>query len=574
MRRLLAAALLVAAAACGRNKEKAPAIQTATVARRDIIVDAQATGVIEPITIIEVKSKASGMITKMPVETGTLVGPGDLLVQVDTRDVQNKYDQARADLDAAEARLSVAESNKKRNDEMFKARVITAQEHETTALDFENAKAAVVRARANLDIARQALEDATVTAPSAGTIIDKTVSVGQVIASATGSVSGGTTLLKMADLNRVRIRALFNETDIGSVRPGQRSTVTVDAYPDRRFQGTVEKIEPQAVIEQNVTMFPVLVTLDNRENLLRPGMNGEVSVLIDERDAVLAVPNDAVKSPREAVVTAAMLGLDPDSVQAQVRTQMGGMRGNGAGFRGGGFGPGAQRRGNTGTAGGEVALGDTPPQDPQQGFGRQGGFQQIEVSDADCARIDAELKKHPKEKKQLDDLRAKMMALRGQGGGFGGGAGGNGPNPDFRAISEQSRAIYTALAIDPRMAAACRRRANGAASGSATARAAAGTTGTARGSGQLQPPPEAGAVRRRTRMGLVFVADSATYTPRVVQLGEGNYDYTEVVSGLKEGDKVVLLSALGLQAQRQQMMDRVRQNSGPLGGGSRGGRGR
>ena len=80
-------------------------------------------------------------------------------------------------------------------------------------------------------------------------------------------MSGGTTIVQMADLGVVRIRALFNETDIGNVHPGEPANVTVDAYPDRRFSGVVEKIEPQAVIQQNVTMFPVLVNLENREGL-------------------------------------------------------------------------------------------------------------------------------------------------------------------------------------------------------------------------------------------------------------------------------------------------------------------
>ena len=100
MKRLLGAALLIAVAACTK-KQQAPTVQTAMVTRRDIIIDAQANGVIEPIAIIEVKSKASGVITKMPVETGTRVNPGDLIVQIDTRDVQNKYDQMKAALDAA-----------------------------------------------------------------------------------------------------------------------------------------------------------------------------------------------------------------------------------------------------------------------------------------------------------------------------------------------------------------------------------------------------------------------------------------------------------------------------------------
>ena len=442
MRRTLGAALvLFAAAACAR-KVQAPTVQTANVTRRDIIIDAQANGVIEPIAIIEVKSKASGVITKMPVETGTRLNPGDLIVQIDTRDVQNQYDQAKASLDAAEAKLSVTESDKKRNEEMFKARVITPQEFEQIAVNYETAKSNVVTARANLDLAKQALEDATVKAPAEGTVIDKTVSEGTVIASANGSVSGGTTIIKMADLGVVRIRALFNESDIGNIHPGEPANVTVDAYPDRRFTGSVEKIEPQAVVQQNVTMFPVLVNLDNREALLKPGMNGSIAVLIDEHDGVLAIPNDAIKNPREAVATGAMLGLAADSIHE--RAQGAGLqRGQRQPWRlrrrrqwrwwwpssgrrqrrNGGGTPPANGGTNGGTAAGEVSIAQ---QGQQGGFG--GGPQ---VTDADCKKIDDVLKAHPKEKKQLDDLAAKMAALRpagfgggnrnGGGGGFGGG---------------------------------------------------------------------------------------------------------------------------------------------------------
>ena len=657
MRRYLGAALLVAVAACAK-KQQAPSVQTALVTRRDIIVDAQANGTIEPIAVIEVKSKASGVITQMPVETGTHVKPGDLLVQIDTRDVQNRYDQAQAQLAAAQARLEVAEADKKRNEEMFKARVITPQEFEKVAVDYENAKSGVVSAKANLDLAKQALEDATVRAPSVGTIIDKTVAVGTVIASATGSVSGGTTIVKMADLGVVRIRALFNETDIGSVHPGQPANVTVDAYQDRRFGGVVEKIEPQAVVQQNVTMFPVLVNLQNQEALLKPGMNGEVSVLIDERDNVLAIPNDAVKSPREAVATGAMLGLSADSVQAALRAQgytgggnrggFGGGRRNGGGGRngdsgasggttGGAPGTGAPTNGaasSTGTAGGDVALAPVSQSGTAfQGGGFQGGpggFG-MQVSDADCKKIDDVLKAHPKEKKQIEDLRAKMQALRpaGFGGGFGGGnrnrgdsasasrnrggdstgqrrrggggfggqggqtgGGGGGGfrgSPEMQALNEQLRAIYTQLSLDPRTAGACARRqqqaGSQAASSGATRNAGRPQAGqnAQGGQGALTPSPESISRPQRSRMGLVFVSDSAKthFEPRIIQMGQNNLDYTEVVSGLKEGERVVLLGALALQAQRQQQQDRFRQNATPLGpqapgpggGGPRGGGG-
>lgn len=641
MRRYFGAALLLAGAVACAKKQQIPTVQTALVTRRDIIIDAQANGVIEPITIIEVKSKASGVITQMPVETGTHVNPGDLLVQIDTRDVQNRYDQAKAQLDAAQARLQVSESDKKRNEDMFKARVITPQEYEKVAVDYENAKSGVVSAKANLDLAKQSLEDATVRAPAVGTIIDKTVSVGTVIASATGSVSGGTTIVKMADLKTVRIRALFNETDIGNVHPGEPANVTVDAYPDRRFGGVVEKIEPQAVVQQNVTMFPVLVNLENSEGLLKPGMNGEVSVLIDERDNAIAIPNDAIKNPREAVATGALLGLSADTINAELKAQgFGGGGGNRSGFGGGNRGgngggrrtngggaggpgtggPGAAAGpGTGGTAGGEVVptvvqqVGQQGGQQGGGGFG-QGGFGGMQVSDADCKKIDDVLKAHPKEKKQIDDLRAKMQALRpagfgggnrragdstgggnrnrggdstqrrgggggggragdtgaAQGGGQRGGGGFRG-SPEMQAINDQLRAIYSQLNIDPRTAGACARRAQGGGAGqSASAGGATRQGGGAqpgRG-GALTPSPEMSVRPTRTRTGLVFTSDSAktSFHPRIVQLGQGNLDYTEVLSGLKEGERVVMLGALALQAQRQQQQDRIRQNASPLGG--------
>ncbi|HEY7235779.1 MAG TPA: efflux RND transporter periplasmic adaptor subunit [Gemmatimonadaceae bacterium] len=590
MKRIFAlalAAMAVGTAACSGSREKAPYVQTAVVTRRTIVIDAEATGAVEPINVVEVKSKASGLITKMPVETGTNVKPGDLLVQIDTRDVQNQYNQAEADLKASEAKLQVSEAQKKRSDELFKARVITSQEFETASLDLENSKAAVIRSAANLDLAKQRLEDATVTAPTAGTVLTKTVSLGQVITSATSSATGGTSLLTMADLGRVRVRALFNETDIGQVRAGQSAAVTVDAFPDRRFQGVVEKIEPSATIQQNVTMFPVLVTLDNRESLLKPGMNGEVAVLVDQVNDVIAVPNDALKNVREAAATGQMLGLNADSVNAEVRSQMQNGFGRARSEAGAVGAPAAARTRVASTSPGEVAVipQGEPMQQPQQGFGQ--GRQQIEVTDKQCADVKAALARKPDLQRKLDDLRAKARS----------------GELDFSAVRTESEKLYQSAGLDMRVAGACRRKdmqANGG--GAAGAAGAGGQSGGSGGSqhagganrgGVQQAPgggnlqlstPEMGGVGRRTHVGLVFVVDSAhkTYHPRVVMLGAANFDYTEAVSGLKEGERVALLASLAIQAQRQQLNDRLRQgmgvpgltpNAGPGAGGRAGGGG-
>ena len=130
VRKLIILSALLAASACTSDKKNTIPVSTTKVQRRDIVIDAQATGVVEPITVVEIKSKAGGQIVKMPVETGTYVKPGDLIVQIETRDVQNQYDQGAASLDAAKAKLNISEAQKKRSDEMFKNRIITATEHD------------------------------------------------------------------------------------------------------------------------------------------------------------------------------------------------------------------------------------------------------------------------------------------------------------------------------------------------------------------------------------------------------------------------------------------------------------
>ena len=293
------------------------------VTTRDIEQSVEATGTVEPVEVVEIKSKASGLIVRMPVATGSVVRAGQLLAQIDSVNVRNQYDEAAAALQAAQVSARVSASSLARSDELYAGKLIAAESHEGAQLGDANARSALVKARTALEIARQALEDATVRAPSDGTVLEQSATRGQVIASATASASGGTTLLKMADLSRVQIRALVSESDIGGVRPGVDVSVTVDAYPKHTFEGRVLKIEPQATVSQSVTMFPVLVSIDNGSGLLLPGMNGEVTIGIAKRSHVVAVPLEAVRSLRELASSASALGLDPDAVAAQVSAQSG-----------------------------------------------------------------------------------------------------------------------------------------------------------------------------------------------------------------------------------------------------------
>ena len=309
--------MLLLAGGCKKETPQV-AYRAVPVEQRDSVVSAQAAGAIQPDTTVEVKSKASGEVLQLNAETGQLVKRGAPLVRIDPRNARNTLAQAQADLDVAQAKLANATSQKRRADELFKSQSITEQEHDQSVLDYADASAQVVRSRVAVDNARIQLEDTDVRAPITGTIIAKTVERGTVIASATANVSGGTTLLQMADLNLVQVRTLVDETDIGKVQAGQLATITVDAYPNRPFEGTVLKIEPQAQTEQNVTVFPVSVRIQNREGLLRPGMNTEVEIHVGNREAVPAVPNAALRTPRDVASAAQVLGLAPEEVQQQL----------------------------------------------------------------------------------------------------------------------------------------------------------------------------------------------------------------------------------------------------------------
>ena len=311
-------ALIIGAAGCRRASNQVVTLPTATATKRDIVVRIQATGTLEPIDLIAIRSKASGIVQKMPVDIGTDVKAGDLIVQIDPRDVKNQYEETVADDVASVAALNNAALQKKRSDDMLAQRVITPAEADSVAAAYVRAVSVVAEDRANLDLARQKLEDATVRAPVDGTILSKSVSLGQLVTSATGTFGRDTSIVTMANLLRVRMRVNVDEADMANVRPGEQATIRVDAVPSRSFDGVVEKIEPTAVVNQGVTFFPVLVTIDNHERLLMPGMNGEVTIIAARRSNVLAIPVDAVRPANELAAIARVFQRPADSLREAI----------------------------------------------------------------------------------------------------------------------------------------------------------------------------------------------------------------------------------------------------------------
>lgn len=321
MRVAIGLLLAFALAACEQDQAEslAPLYDSAPVEVRDIEVNVEAAGVIEPEITVEVKSKASGEILAMHAETGDVVEEGFLLVEVDKRTPRNRLAETEAGLVAARARRAIAETQMERSRTLFESGTLTEFDYEQSQLEFANSEAQVIGSEVALENARIAMDDTDVRAPITGTIILKNVEPGTVISSPTQDVSGGTVLMLMADLTSVQVRTLVDETDIGKIRPGMTTRVTVAAYPNQPFEGEVLKIEPQAIVEQNVTMFAVLIRLGNPGGLLKPGMNAEVDIEIANRSATSVVPTMALRADSDIPMSAVMLGLE----EAELRAALG-----------------------------------------------------------------------------------------------------------------------------------------------------------------------------------------------------------------------------------------------------------
>ncbi len=466
----LAAPLIPVLAACGTAEAgDVSRAQSAAAERGDLIVTASATGVLEPVRKVEVTSKASGEILRLYVDIGDQVEPGALLADIDPRDVRNAADQANADIEVARARIDIARRQVERSQELLESGVISPQEHESRTLEFANAQASLVKSRTNSQLAQLRLEDVTIRAPMAGTILEKNVEEGQVIQSSGQNVSSGTTLMIMADLDMIQVRTLVNEGDLGEIMEGMTTYVTVDAYPDQTFVGIVDQIEPQAVVQQSGTRFPLIIRLDNRSRLLKPGMNTAVDVQTGEATGVLLIPNSSVIMPQDAEPAALALGLDADAVDMENMLVTGGM---GSMFAGGGRGGGSGARAEGARPEGARAEGGRPAGERRSADGGQSQGQRREMRE----------------------------------GGFRSGQNGQGG------------------------------RAMGAA---------------------------------RAQQAVVFVVgEDGALEPHTVMIGLTDWDRTEVVSGLDEGDRVALIGLAQLQAQREEFMERMRSmGSNPFGRG-------
>ena len=301
--------ILLASCGGGKKEEEFKFYTLKEAGAQQLELTVEASGTVEAISSIEIKSKASGQVLFLGAEIGDFVEKGIVLARIDQRTPTNTLAQANADLEVAKVRLSNAKNQFNRSKRLHDEGNISDKSFEDAQEASSSAQAQFVRAEVFLENARIALDDTSVRSPIAGTVISRTAEVGQVITSPTSAVGGGTLLMEMADLNKVRVRALIDEIDIGKINIGQEVTLKVSAYRDKRFTGVVSKIEPMSRIDQNVTTFPVLIDIENKDNLLLIGMNTDVEIEILNEEVALALPAGSLRTRKDIASVAPLLGI-------------------------------------------------------------------------------------------------------------------------------------------------------------------------------------------------------------------------------------------------------------------------
>ena len=305
------------------NNGNATRISTSVVKKGNLAITVNSTGIVQPVLTVDLKSKASGEIIELPIEEGDYVKKGDLIAKLDAKTTRNTYDQALADLEVAKKSLSLTVREAERQQELYNKKLISELQYENSLLQKEQANSSLVKAKTNLDDAKERLSDTVIKSPIDGIVLKKYVEIGQIIASGISAVSGGTTIAAVADLSKAYIRTAVDEVDIGQIEPGQNAIVIAESFPDRTFRGEVLRVHPLATVQQNVTTFDVTIEVDNSDRLLMAGMNASVDITAGFVEDALLVPREALTDMRNIV---RMVGGMPGGGNRRPGGNNGGMR--------------------------------------------------------------------------------------------------------------------------------------------------------------------------------------------------------------------------------------------------------
>lgn len=283
--------LLIGFAVFGGKGDAEP-YRTSAVDRGAITRVVSATGTLQPLVSANVGSTVSGPVAEVLVDFNSQVREGQVLARLDPTPFQQRVVQAQAQLAQAQAQAAVAESDYQRyvllQQRGFASEQLMAQQRAAR----DTARAAVAQAQAQVATARTDLERSVIRSPIDGVVVDRQVNVGQPVAS---SLQAATLFVIAQDLSRLQANITVDEADIGEVREGQAVRFTVDAFPDREFEGRVSQLRQQGVAESGVVSYTVVVEADNPGRQLLPGMTANAEIVLEQRENVLRLPNTALR---------------------------------------------------------------------------------------------------------------------------------------------------------------------------------------------------------------------------------------------------------------------------------------
>lgn len=351
---IVAAALVVAVKASGNTTKFEPS-QLGKAERGDIARSVVATGKVQPITQVEVKSKASGIVTKLNVDINAKVKQGDVLAQLDQVEILAQVSAQRAQLAAAESNARAAQAaiqydkvnaeapdlpmfknTYERNLQMAKDGLVPKQSLDDAqqkylaevnirdkavaqiAVDtskLHQAQAQVAQSRASLSQLEEQLSYTTITSPMDGVVLSRDVELGDAVSSILVMGSTATLVMTVGDTSQVYVQGKVDESDIGKVYMGQNARIKVESFKDKTFYGKVTKIAPLGVEKDNVTTFEVRVSIDNPGGELKANMTANAEIILDEHKNALTVPEQAVIYDKDRNATVEV----PDSSQKKGR---------------------------------------------------------------------------------------------------------------------------------------------------------------------------------------------------------------------------------------------------------------
>ena len=261
--------------------------------RRDLAFAIEVTGDVTPAAQVEIKPEVSGRIVALHVRAGQQVKKGDLLVELDPRDVLT--DQAAARVDIERARLNVAreQADFDRGQGLYKGKLASQETFDNVSNDLALAKNALVKTERALQSVEDKLSKLSVLSPTDGTVLTLPVVEGQVVTAA-ASVNSGTALMTVADLSRLIVITNVNQVDVAKVQNNQRVRLSMDALREPPMDATVYFIAPLATVKNNIKGFQVEATIDNPSARLRPGMTVNLTIPIERAEDALSVPIAAV----------------------------------------------------------------------------------------------------------------------------------------------------------------------------------------------------------------------------------------------------------------------------------------